>query len=791
MMCQTMKKYALLSILLLSGVLLKAQVPDAMTFQSVIRTAQGELAGNRIITLRLSILQGTVDGVPVYVENQSGKTNANGLITLSLGRGTAVSGDFALIDWSDGPYFLQVAVDVDGGFNFAVQSTTQFLSVPYAFHARTAATVSGPISFNSLVDVPTAIGFSGSYNDLTDAPVLSAVATSGRYTDLTGTPVLSAVATSGRYADLTGSPVLSPVATSGRYTDLTGTPVLSAAATSGNYADLTGTPVLAVVATTGSYNDLTDRPALSEDGTFTGSYNDLSNRPNIADSIALYGFDGSFASLRDVPTLATVAFSGDYNDLTNTPSITGGVVTDYTLLTNLPNLRDTVHKYAPGASNDYRMLSNTPLFADSIDAYELRNYLLMDNRPNLHDSLALYGFSGEYYDLKHRPNIVDSIRYYGFSGSWRDLQDMPDANQTGAIMYYDMSLEAWRILAPGQSGDLLMMGEGGSLKWVNAAFVAQNIANTDMIEVTVNNYPDAQHRYTVSESSGLMSASGKLLVPMYHDLSYEIRPVEGWGVKSILLNGKACDSLYYTESNITFLEFMVDTTGLGATSYNIDITLESVKVKYIIRMETSPGVYSDDTINVSVGYMCDFEATVLRRSGYGLSSVTVNGVDVTATARHLNTIRVKNITSAQTIIATYKPNLYSVGDLYYENNAVAGIVYDVSPGGRQAKVINLRQAMYHSMCTWSEAFAAASAAGAGWRLPSVEEMEVIHEAQDIINPILISQGASSNLANVQLWTSDEESDEFASSYNMNGGYVSGILKTSSATVLCIKQINMP
>ena len=103
-------------LLLITSSVMFAQVPDAMTFQSVIRNAQGDLATNKNITLRLSILQGSATGVAVYVENQSGKTNANGLISLNLGRGTAVSGSFNDIDWSNGPYFLQVAVDVEGGF---------------------------------------------------------------------------------------------------------------------------------------------------------------------------------------------------------------------------------------------------------------------------------------------------------------------------------------------------------------------------------------------------------------------------------------------------------------------------------------------------------------------------------------------------------------------------------------------------------------------------------------------------------------------------------------------------
>ena len=58
---------------------------------------------------------------------------------------------------------------------------------------------------------------------------------------------------------------LAAVATSGSYNDLTNTPVLADVAISGSYTDLTNTPVLAAVATSGSYNDLTNKPTIPAD----------------------------------------------------------------------------------------------------------------------------------------------------------------------------------------------------------------------------------------------------------------------------------------------------------------------------------------------------------------------------------------------------------------------------------------------------------------------------------------------------------------------------------------------
>ncbi|MGA1354042.1 MAG: beta strand repeat-containing protein [Candidatus Limnocylindrus sp.] len=70
----------------------------------------------------------------------------------------------------------------------------------------------GRLTSVSVADAPA--GFSGQYEDLEGAPVLSAVATSGLYSDLSGAPALSAVATSGQYDDLAGTPDLSGFVTS-------------------------------------------------------------------------------------------------------------------------------------------------------------------------------------------------------------------------------------------------------------------------------------------------------------------------------------------------------------------------------------------------------------------------------------------------------------------------------------------------------------------------------------------------------------------------------------------------
>ena len=130
-----MKNYTLTLMLLLSLTTLFAQVPQKMSYQSVIRKTDGTLLVNTLVGIKISILQGTAGGTAVYVETQTPTTNANGLATLAIGGGTPVTGTFAGIDWSTGTYFIKTETDPVGGTNYTISGTSQLLSVPYALYA--------------------------------------------------------------------------------------------------------------------------------------------------------------------------------------------------------------------------------------------------------------------------------------------------------------------------------------------------------------------------------------------------------------------------------------------------------------------------------------------------------------------------------------------------------------------------------------------------------------------------------------------------------------------------------
>ena len=132
-----------------------AQSPEKMSYQAVIRDASNNLIVNQSVGMQISILQGGPSGVEVYVETQMINSNTNGLVSLEIGSGNVVSGNFSTIDWANDTYFIKTETDPTGGTNYSITGVTQMMSVPYAMHSKTADNV-----------------FSGDYNDLANSPTI-------------------------------------------------------------------------------------------------------------------------------------------------------------------------------------------------------------------------------------------------------------------------------------------------------------------------------------------------------------------------------------------------------------------------------------------------------------------------------------------------------------------------------------------------------------------------------------------------------------------------------------------
>lgn len=147
-----MKRIFILLVPIVVGILLTetlwSQSPEKISYQAVLRAPNNNLVTNQAVGMKISILQGSISGSSVYEEiyYPNPITNDNGLITIEIGGGLPISGNFATIDWSAGPYFIKTETDPTGGTSYTISGTSQILSVPYALHAKTAESITGTIT---------------------------------------------------------------------------------------------------------------------------------------------------------------------------------------------------------------------------------------------------------------------------------------------------------------------------------------------------------------------------------------------------------------------------------------------------------------------------------------------------------------------------------------------------------------------------------------------------------------------------------------------------------------------
>ncbi len=157
-----MKKLFALSVIITFTINVFSQVPDKMSYQAIIRNADGGLVTNQVVGMQISILQGSATGTPVFVETQSSTTNNNGLVTIEIGGGTVVDGIFAEIDWTNGTYFIKIETDPAGGTSYTITGTSQLLSVPYAFHSKTSETAADAVKLTGDQTISGNKNFTGS-----------------------------------------------------------------------------------------------------------------------------------------------------------------------------------------------------------------------------------------------------------------------------------------------------------------------------------------------------------------------------------------------------------------------------------------------------------------------------------------------------------------------------------------------------------------------------------------------------------------------------------------------------
>lgn len=126
--------------ILLLSLISFSQSPETINYQSVVRDGNNQILTNQNVGLQFVIRQGTSTGTAVYTETFDITSNNFGLINLKIGTGTT-QGSLSNVNWANGSYFLETSIDITGGTSYVLLGASEFVSVPYVFHAKIAESV--------------------------------------------------------------------------------------------------------------------------------------------------------------------------------------------------------------------------------------------------------------------------------------------------------------------------------------------------------------------------------------------------------------------------------------------------------------------------------------------------------------------------------------------------------------------------------------------------------------------------------------------------------------------------
>ena len=115
-----------------------AQPPQGFSYQAIITNELDQPLTNTTVGMQVTLLEGGETGRPVYVETHTPTTDPIGHVSLVVGSGSVVSGDFASVVWGAGEYWVRVETDPEGGTNYTISGTSQLMSVPFAMVALNA-----------------------------------------------------------------------------------------------------------------------------------------------------------------------------------------------------------------------------------------------------------------------------------------------------------------------------------------------------------------------------------------------------------------------------------------------------------------------------------------------------------------------------------------------------------------------------------------------------------------------------------------------------------------------------
>jgi hypothetical protein len=153
-----LKLFLLTIVLIVSKSATSQNTFNGIFFQAIARDNFSNPAKDRIIHIQSTIIQTSISGTKVLVEEHKSQTDGTGVFSISIGQGTRIGGtasNLSAIEWAKGPYFLnlQIAIEPivpslswDYKKEWVDLGTTPFGTVPYALYSGSSGALNDKLS---------------------------------------------------------------------------------------------------------------------------------------------------------------------------------------------------------------------------------------------------------------------------------------------------------------------------------------------------------------------------------------------------------------------------------------------------------------------------------------------------------------------------------------------------------------------------------------------------------------------------------------------------------------------
>lgn len=749
-----------MALAIVSSMLAWASAPKGFSYQATVRNADGSLAVNKIVGVRVSILRGSVTGAVVYSETNTVKTNANGLFSLQVGAGMVKGGSFADIDWTDGTYYMRSEISLNNNSVYDISATSQLLSVPFAMYAdkageaKTAETLSGTVDYSSI----------------TNAPSFSKVAESGAYGDLTGRPTsVSAFGNDAHYLTNAANS-LTRSGNSIVLNDMNGDPLSEVSIETDatvDYSSIVNKPSLSAVATSGAYSDLDGAPTKVSDLDNDAKYISEESQELQRQGNTVYLVGGKTETSIDLTQTEAQTIGLDASKKLYITDGNGNKIAEVdlsNLFTEKQELSLTGSELSLTGGAEASKVDLAPLMSSAKGGSSVPS--------GVNNGDILYWKDNAWTVL---PKGVEGQMLAIADGSlaWIDPSYANTAAGTYAVgdIYYEEGVPAGIVVQSssiGRMGKIIALTDAGKTAWSSGEYAATGAKDLDFGQNNLNTVKlyDPTDWATKYEAFGLADGKDGWYVPSKNELSViNENKISINNALAKVPGAKALNAAYWTSTeygnSTSYVAFINDTT-----------------------------------------FRYDGEPDVLVPAG----TIEEDVKDSKYNVRLMRKLSWAEMTS-KSIVKTY-----NLGDTIKDEKGNIGLVYKVSNGGLNGYAISIKEGEVKwgtavsigstSATDGEQNLATAKAVdgwntkclvakynednyGDGWYVPAIEELMDIQASLDVINGYMDKVAGSTKLTKVKYWSSTESDADKAKALNFSDGMSSDEGKTTSMKIRTI------